>query len=498
MKEKFVFSLFSNLFINAFNLIAGFILLMNLSVGFLGIWIFLNTICNLGFLFIELGIDTLHYQYSAKKDFSEYFGTFFSIKIVIILLNIVITLILITILQLWNIYLLLLFLYKIISELSKIFLVHLKSKNLIFKAYIPLLISNFFTCILTINLALNTSHFSDPILYLCVINFIITVILVIFLIFISTQYFKNCKPRKDLALIYLKDVRPFILQSTTMIIATYLGNLIIFYSYGNEELGYFSFVNGYIIPIFLIISTSLISIYLTLFSEYFGKEDMKSVKRLTYVIEKYSSIILLSVIIITFLNAELIFTLFFPKYRRSVIILYIMIFIPYITGISQPYSFQMVAGKNIRTSIKINIFAYISILILMILLIPKNILNFQALELGIVGYALAKTIPLFLWAIINRYYTNKYYGINFQKKVFLHIPIAFFSFVIAFYFKNWLTLLFLENLLFILIFSSLIALAIFSVLLFMIKELKREDLNIFIEILKLKNYVKSLKEEFKR
>ena len=230
---------------------------------------------------------------------------------------------------------------------------------------------------------------------------------------------------------------------------------------------------------------------------YFEKEKIDSAKQLTYAIERYTSIILLTIIIIVFLNGELIFSIFLQNYTKSIFILYIMIFIAYLIGVSRPYSYLLISGKNQKTHSKVNLFIYIIIIILMIILIPKNVLGFQTLGLGSIGYAIAQTIPWILWAILCRYYTNKYYNIKFQKEVLFHIPLAFLAFLFSYFLKNLFFKLFSESSILLLISSSLIAIAIFLFLLIMIKELKREDLKFFLQMLKFENYMKSMKDEFK-
>ena len=79
---------------------------------------------------------------------------------------------------------------------------------------------------------------------------------------------------------------------------------------------------------------------------------------------------------------------------------------------------------------------------------------------------------------------------NYQ--FFLAIPII----IITFFFKNFFNSLFLENQILLLIISSIIAMDMFIGFLIIFKELKREDLTFFIEILKLKGYTESVKKEF--
>ncbi|TET60297.1 MAG: hypothetical protein E3J52_04115 [Promethearchaeota archaeon] len=500
MKEKFVFSLITGLSSNVLFLFASYILLLKLDIASIGIWVFLNTVVNLGFLFINIGFDSIHYQYSGKENISDYIGTYFMIKVVLLIINIIITLGLLAILQIWNTvfiaFSLLLLVSKIFFCIGNIFIVNLRIKIKIFKAEIP----NFFVItgnsLSIIYLAFNISHISDPILYLSVSNFIFYTFFVIIIFYLSKNEIKINKPNKLLARNYIKDAKPLIFFSIVSVIATYLGNLILYYSFGSEPLGYFSSVNTYLIPVLLLISGSISSIYLILFSQDFEREDFNSIKTTLYVIENYSSILFLSIIIIILLNGELIISIFLPNFLEAVPILYIMIFIPYFIAISQPYSWLLVAGKKQKINARVNSFVSILIIILMLYFIPQELFFFQTLGLGVIGYALAQTIPWIFWTFLCRYYINKTLNIKYQITMILQFFLAVLTIIITFFIKNFLNSIFLENQTLLLILSSIIAMGIFIGFLIIFKELKREDLSFFIEILKLKSYTESAKKEF--
>jgi len=499
MKEKFVVSFISNLSSNLIFIIASYLIVLTFDVAILGTWFFLNSVVSLGFLFVDICFDKIHYQYSGEKNISEYFGTFFTIKIMLIIINVIISLIIITILQLWSstYYILILFLLisKILFKIGNTFLINLRAKIKIFKSEIPVFINIFGKSLSNIFLILNISYF-DPLYYMCVSNLIFDIIFIVIILSLSKNDYKINKPKKELFFSYLKDTRPLLIFSIFFVIATNLGNLILDYSFGHESVSYFSLVNIYIIPILLLITGSLITIYLTLFSRFFKKGDIASIRVTTHVIEKYSSIIFLSIILIVFLNGELIFSIFLSKYINSLPILYIMIFIPYFVGISQPYAYQMISGKKQKTFSYMSSLIYLLIILLMLVFIIKNSLLFQAFSLDPIGYALSQTIPWILWVVLSRYYSKKYFKIPSQKKILLHLLLAFITFSLSFFLKNLLIDLFSQYLIFLLIFSSLITIGIFLGLLFLIKELKREDIIFFLQLIQFQRYKNSFKEEF--
>ncbi len=500
MKEKFVVSLTTNIVSYVVFILAGYLLALNLEINLIGIWVLVNSIVNLGFLFVDVGFETIHYQYTGDEKGVEYFGTFVAIKLLLIFANIIITLIIIAALHLigtiFAIYLSLLMFSKILFSITNIFVINLKTRIKVFKVEIPTSIIGIGKSLSTIFLIFFLSTIPDPIFYLSSAILIFEFIYLILILILSKNEFKITKPKKELAYKYLKDAKPLIIFSVISVISTNLGNLILDYSCGHETLGYFSIVNVYIIPLLLIISGSLITVYLPLFSKHFERNNLASIKKIIYIIESYSSIIFLAIIIFIFLNGELIFLIFIPKYLNSLPYLYIMIFIPYLVGISRPYGYQILSGKK-QTTISINnSIISILIIILSIILIPKEIFGITTLGLGAIGYAIALTIPWILWTFLNRYHTNKYFKIKPQKNLLLHIPIAFLAFLISFFIKIIVLEVLFQSYFLLLLASTIILIGIFLVLLFFFRELRKDDIVFFLELLKLGNYKESFKKEF--
>ncbi len=141
-------------------------------------------------------------------------------------------------------------------------------------------------------------------------------------------------------------------------------------------------------------------------------------------------------------------------------------------------------------------FTRITIIVLMICLIPSKILIIQLLGLGSLGYALSLTLPLIFWAFLNRYYSYKIFNIKPQKSIFLHIFIAIFSLLISYTLKNLIFRYIFQNQIQLLIVTSVFSLLLFITCLFIVKELRREDIKFFLQVIKLQNYKDSLREEF--
>ncbi len=497
MKEKFFISLISQFSSKIIYIFTFYLLFLNLDINHLGIWVFLTSVINLGFLFMDKGLlDVVHFQYSGKTDLSEYFGSFFILKIIFMFINLLITILIILFLQVEELLIISFLIFDtLLSNIIIIFVSNLQSKIKTYKSEIPSLIFQIGKCISILYLILNLQHISGPILYLSISNFIFDIFFLLVIIIISKKDFKINKPRKKFILNYVKDIKPFLFSSIVSILASNLGLIILKFTLGNVILGYVGFVTIYIIPILSSITYSMASVYFPLFSIYFKENKINSIKNISQIIERYSSILYLTIIIIVFLNGELIFSIFFPKYMNSISILYFMIFIPYFIGIAQPYSYILISGNKQKINALINSINSILIILMMIIFIPNIFLGFQTLGLGTIGYALSQTIPWIFWSIFCYLFCYKYFKIYSQKKMLLHMPLAILSLLISIVIKNSFLLNIFQNPLTLLIASSIIMVIIFYFFLFLFKILRKEDLILIKQMFELRTHINSIKEE---
>ncbi len=483
MKEKFIISIISQVVASIGFFFAFYLLFLKLDKNSMGIWSLVNSIINLGFLFINVGLNVIHYQYSSKENSSEYFGTFFTIKFILLLINILVAILLITITsfisRIWSnkytILLIFLLFSKIFFNIGDNFYINLKSNLKVFRAEIPLFLITIGKSISIFLIALNLHLFSNTVLFLCFSLFLFNLLYLILILLFSKNIYKINKLRKDLYLLYLKYVNPLFIFSIILVIATILGNLILSFSFGKEELGSFSFINDYLIGALLLVSGSIVTVYLTILSKLYEEGDLESVKKITYIIEKYFSMVFMWIIIVVLLNGRLLLSIFMNKYVETAPILYIMIFIPYLISITRLYSYHFIAAKNQKINAIINILVQISIIILMIVLIPSQISIFRFLGLGKMGYAISLIIPWILWFILNRYYSYKMYNIKPQKNIIIHFILAFISLVIIFALKYLIFEELFQNQLILLLITSILSLGIFITFLLIFRELKRED-----------------------
>ena len=500
MREKFVITILSQLANYIFTLLANYFLVFYMEVYIAGIWALVNSIVNLSFIFSDIGLIPIHYQYSEKKNYDKYFGSFLMLKILLIIFNINTTLILITILRLWKYaYLNIIFLLlisNIITSFLSIFTYHLKGKLKIFKVEMPLLTVTFLLNIFKLYIAFNITFINNPLYHLGLIFVIFNFIHLLIIIIIGLKDFSLNKPKKLYLIEYLKDVKPLIIVNILTVIVTNVGNVILAFSYDNESLAYFYLVNGYILPVISILALSMVSLWIPLYSKHFRDNTLILIKNLTHKTEKYISIIILCIILFIYVTGDNLFSLFLPKYLNSLPILYFLLFYVFFEGLNRNHTALLIAGKNQKLCALLVIINKSLKLILFFILIPKAFLNLKLFGLGSIGYALALVIPESILTIMLYYVSYKKFKIKPQKSLFYQLIIFFLSLFLTLFFEFFLINNFILNEISVLIIIFFVALGLFVGMLFIFKILTRDDLNFILSIFKVKNYLKSMREEF--
>lgn len=496
MREKFITRIVSQLLIYILNMISTYVMLLILDVELLGIISFVTGLIGLGSLFADLGVSSIYFQYNKEKNFNEIFSIYFLFKLFLIAANYIpFYIILFQIDSDIKSYLLLILTSTIVSQFADIFLVHLQTKMKIYKTELPMIFLsigiNISKIIIVINGSTSPGHLIIILLGFNSLIFAISKFILLLILSKGEYTFKKFK--KELLKKYLRDLKPLIFGTITNVICVNIGIVLINISFGPEALGYFSLVNNYIIQSLLLISHSMNILYFSVYSALFFQNKVKQIEAISNQIEKYASILFLSVVILVFLNGKLFLNIFLPNYLPSLPYLMIMIFVPFFDGIKRPYSGQLVPGKKQNIVALINSIKSPILIFIMILIIPINIFG-----LGIEGlaflYTFTEIVDYFLYISLSR----KIFSIKSNKKIYLHLILALITFIIAFIIKEFLLKIIMNNQVLLLIISSFIILTTFLFLLIIFKELQNKDFKFLWALLNIKEHKDSFKNELKK
>jgi O-antigen/teichoic acid export membrane protein len=499
MREKFLISVITTFITNLFSLITTYLLFLTLEVELLGIFAFANSFIALCALFLDIGLTQIYLQKNTEENFDEYFSIYFISKTILIVGNYIPLLFLVIMLNFEPI-LLNFMILKIASDISfyfaEIFRVNLESKKKIIKTSLVVLSFNFVKNGLIFFIIINLEQIQNPLFFLGLIYIISSVFYVFFVIIISLREFHFKRLDKTIMKDYLKATKPLILLAVISVVITNIGNVLLDLSYSHEALAYFYLVQTYIINLFLIISAQISQLFNTYFPEQFKKNQIKNIEEMTHTAEKYSSILLLFVVLFTYLHGELLFNILLPNYSNSVIYLNILILVPFLGGINRPYISHLIPSKRQKLFSQYSIFKNIIWLVLTLIVVPKTLFSIPMLGLGGIGLAFITLISWIVDAFFYRYFSKKI-GINFYKNIVWHIIFAVIAYLSTYYLSSlFIRKMIQDDIIYILI-TTAILFGIFFLQLLLFKEINKKDFKFFISFLSLKPYKESLIQELK-
>lgn len=297
-------------------------------------------------------------------------------------------------------------------------------------------------------------------------------------------------PNREYFSSYFRFALPVMLVTSLAVIQMNVDKLMLQFFWNTQEVGYYFSAQRIIDPL-LIISASVMALLLPTISTYHAKNDIESIRALTHLAERYLSMVVMpiAVLIMVFADPIIRFTLG-QTFLPATPILQILIFVALIAAINRPYAAQLMGINRPDIAAKLGVLASIVNIFLNLLLIPEQLFGIRLFGLGAVGAAMATTFSWAIGIVAYRVILYRLTGTKLNGKVLLHIFAAgtmggiFYYFNILVFITKWYHLLGF----------FLIGLSIYFVILFIIREVKREDLAFFRDttsITEMKNYISS-------
>ncbi|MCD6512973.1 MAG: polysaccharide biosynthesis C-terminal domain-containing protein [Thermoplasmata archaeon] len=461
--------------------------LLNFSIGFAAIF---SIIANLGFPSAHIK------RVSEGKDIGKCNATFFTIRLVLISLMTIATFSSIFIwrhvlhrgfqseLQEISVYIMLS--YYILLALSQNFTVTYRAKKEIAISQLPMVFEATARTLATIYFV----FMNYPVIYI-----VYTYIIGGFILFLSSYYFFKEpveKPNKEIFLSYLKFAIPVSLASVSYIIMTNLDKVLVqlFWSY-NEGADYFSIVR---ISRYINNITVAFGMLLLPTISYMAVMDRgKELKELSIKAERYLSMILMPIVfIMIFLAKPIIHIMLTDKFYTAIPILQILPLFALFDALERPYGTQLL-GLDMPKFSRNRMLLMLSInTVLNIILIPRDIrsLNIRLAGMAGEGAAIATVVAYFAGLVYTRIVVYRLNKTGFNFAVIKH----FFAAIISGMISNYIfTRIYIISRWYELVFAGIVALAIYVAILAIIREFRKEDMELFLDTanpLKMFGYIK--------
>jgi teichuronic acid exporter len=381
--------------------------------------------------------------------------------------------------------------YFVLASLTQVFTVTFSAKKEIAKGQIPYFIYTIIRVFITIIIA----YFGFGILALAYTYLLGE----IFQFSVAYYFFRTCtvkKPSVDYLLNYAKFAFPMAIASAASIVILNVDRVFIQLFWGAQQVGeYFAVFN--LSRFILNFSSALVVLLVPTISEYHVKNNMDDIRKLTLASERYLSMITFPIVILLVVLAEpVIHILLSDKYLPALIVLQILPFFVLFEVLSQPYQSQL-QGMNMPHIVRNRILLMMIVsIILNLILVPTDIksIGLRLGGLGATGSAFAIVIAYFVGFITTRVYAFRVAKIKGNNKILLHIFASILMGMIIYFIIHFINIGRWYELIGICGFGLLFYLCI----LFLIREFKKEDLNLFFDTLNIKKMLSYVWSEVRK
>jgi O-antigen/teichoic acid export membrane protein len=381
--------------------------------------------------------------------------------------------------------------YFVLASLSQVFITTFSAKKEIAKGQIPYFIYTIIRVFITIIIA----YFGFGVLALAYTYLLGE----IFQFGVAYYFFRTYtvkKPTLDYLKNYSKFAFPMAIASAAYIVILNVDKVFIQLFWGAQQVGeYFAVFN--LSRFILNFSSALVVLLLPTISELHAKNNMDDIRKLTLTSERYLSMITFPIVILLVVLAQpVIHILLSDKYLPALIILQILPFFVLFEVLSQPYQSQL-QGMNMPHIVRNRILLMMIVSIFLnLILVPTDIksLGLKLAGLGATGSALAMVTAYFVGFITTRVYAFRVAKIKGNNKILLHIFAAVLMGMLVYFIIHivsigrWYELL------------GICLLGLFSYLgiLFIVKEFKKEDLNLFLDTINIKKMISYVLSEVRK
>lgn len=448
--------------------------------------------------FSDLGFNRAHIKrVSEGKDLDKCIGTFIVTKLVLIALMVIFVL---TSLFIWKhvlgrgfetqyhetvIYIFIL--YYIILNLSSIPILTFSARRETAKQQIPSLLEPLIRVPLTIVIAIG----SLGVLALAGSYVLGAAGLLIagFLIFRGSPIGKF---DKKIFKSYFRFAIPISIATSISLISVNIDKVMLQLFWNSEVVGYYFTVQR--ITIFIIsISMAVTVLLFPTMSRFHGKQEKGDISKMTLSAERYISLAVVPIAALLIVFSKQILNLFTVEIAENaqtvlqIMAIYAVIFCFYAVFIN-----QILATDKPGLAAKIGISMALINITLNTFLIPKDVraIGINLFGMGAEGAALATAISATFGLIITKTYARKLTGTKWNPRILLHIGSAFIMGTFLYFLKSY----FIIESVFIVGGACLLGIGIYLGILIIIKEFKKKDFKLFLDIInprEMKKYVVS-------
>lgn len=331
-------------------------------------------------------------------------------------------------------------------------------------------------------------------------SYVIGVIALLISAFILFRGYPFGKFDSDMFRSYFKFAIPIALASSIGVISVNIDKVMLQLFWGARFVGYYFGIQK-LTAIIVFISMAVTVLLFPTLSERHGKKDYKEIRRLTWTAERYVSLVVVPCVVLLLVFSRSILNIFSSDIAANAYtILRIMAIYSLILCFYKIIANQIIAIDKPGLIGKIGLSMAVLNIVLNILFIPKDIrsIGINLFGFGAEGAALATTISIAYGLILSKVYTRSLTGTKWNPKILLHFAAAVIMGGVLYYISRLVSIVRWYEI----GGACLLGFGIYLALLWLLREFKKDDLKLFLDILNpkgMKQYVVSeLKDKKKK
>ncbi len=245
--------------------------------------------------------------------------------------------------------------------------------------------------------------------------------------------------------------------------------------------------------VFMFLSTAVGTLIFPTISSYYSNYDIAGIQKLTHRAERYLSLVLLPVgVLIVLFGGEIAGVLLGAEFSAAGPILSILSCSMIISVVSVPYANQIIGTNRVRLSAILSLVLMTLNISLNVLLIPDEFWGVKLFGLGAYGAALATFAATCVISVIYRWFAYRFTSTGFNTRILVHLlSSGLMAFVMHGLLSRCLNLSPLA-----IIGIILCGLLAYIVPLFSFREISREDLSYFTDLISVSKMKSYILEEF--
>jgi O-antigen/teichoic acid export membrane protein len=291
---------------------------------------------------------------------------------------------------------------------------------------------------------------------------------------------------------YYKFAKPLMLVGIIGVLVTTMDKVFLGVSSGKDAVGLFS-ASQALLSVLAIISASVATMAYPSFSKLHSEGNIKDICRMTWQAERYISMIAMPIVTVIVLFPTECAKVLLNDFADAAEPLRFLALATLLTMLNSVHSQQILAVNRPDTSAKLILINFLIYGGLLLILVPANLIGIPMFGLSATGAAIANLIAVAAILVITRFTVYRLTGTSANPRLSLHVAAAAVSAIWLMLLSGILELSGWPTLIVYGLSSSLV----FLVVLYVLREFKREDLDYFLDLLSVRKMLSYISKELR-